>query len=58
MIGRLGGAIEHDERVAQLQIPDRLPMRLEIHRRPGEACPRGRAAPNALASSPSGAYRP
>jgi formamidopyrimidine-DNA glycosylase len=41
MIERLRGAIEDDERVVWLPIPDRLPMRVEIDRRPGE---RARAA--------------
>jgi formamidopyrimidine-DNA glycosylase len=40
LIERLDGAIEHDERVGQLPIPDKLPMPLENHRRPSEACPR------------------
>jgi formamidopyrimidine-DNA glycosylase len=39
-IERLGGAIEHYERVVELPIPDKLPMPLEIHRHQGEACPR------------------
>ncbi len=39
-IERLDGAIEHYERVVELPIPDKLPMPLEIHRRPGEPCPR------------------
>jgi formamidopyrimidine-DNA glycosylase len=40
MIDRLGGAIEHYERVVELPIPDKLPMPLEVHRRQGEPCPR------------------
>ena len=40
MIERLGGAIEHYERVIALPIPDKLPMPLEVHRRQGEPCPR------------------
>ena len=39
-IERLGGAIEHYERVVALPIPDKLPMPLEIHRHQGEPCPR------------------
>ncbi|HEV3230206.1 MAG TPA: DNA-formamidopyrimidine glycosylase family protein [Solirubrobacteraceae bacterium] len=38
--GRLGGALEHYERVVSLPIPDKLPMPLEVHRRQGEPCPR------------------
>jgi formamidopyrimidine-DNA glycosylase len=40
MIGRLGGAIDHYERVLALPIPDKLPMPLTVHRRNGEPCPR------------------
>src|SRR5262249_31985496 len=40
MVERLGGAIEHYERVVALPIPDKLPMPLEVHRRHGEPCPR------------------
>ena len=39
-VQRLGGAIEHYERVVELPIPDKLPMPLEVHRRQGESCPR------------------
>jgi formamidopyrimidine-DNA glycosylase len=37
---RLGGALEHYERVVALPIPDKLPMPLEVHRHQGEPCPR------------------
>jgi formamidopyrimidine-DNA glycosylase len=40
IVERLGGAIEHYERVVELPIPDKLPMPLEVHRRQGEPCPR------------------
>jgi formamidopyrimidine-DNA glycosylase len=40
VVERLGGAIEHYERVVELPIPDKLPMPLEVHRRQGEPCPR------------------
>ena len=40
IIERLGGAIDHYERVVELPIPDKLPMPLEVHRRHGEPCPR------------------
>jgi formamidopyrimidine-DNA glycosylase len=40
VLERLGGAIEHYERVVELPIPDKLPMPLEVHRRQGEPCPR------------------
>jgi formamidopyrimidine-DNA glycosylase len=40
VVERLGGAIEHYERVVELPIPDKLPMPLEVHRRQGESCPR------------------
>ena len=39
-IERLGGALEHYERVVALPIPDKLPLPLQVHRRAGEACPR------------------
>ncbi|MDQ6915802.1 MAG: DNA-formamidopyrimidine glycosylase, partial [Actinomycetota bacterium] len=39
-VERLGGAIEHYERVVALPIPDKLPMPLEMHRHQGEPCPR------------------
>jgi formamidopyrimidine-DNA glycosylase len=44
MLERLGGAIEHYERVISLPIPDRLPMPLQVHGRQGEPCPRCGAA--------------
>jgi formamidopyrimidine-DNA glycosylase len=37
---RLGGALEHYERVIGDTVPDKLPMPLEVHRRQGEPCPR------------------
>jgi formamidopyrimidine-DNA glycosylase len=37
---RLGGALEHYERVIGDKVPDKLPMPLEVHRRNGEPCPR------------------
>jgi formamidopyrimidine-DNA glycosylase len=40
IVGTLGGAIEHYERVLTLPIPDKLPMPLTVHRRNGEPCPR------------------
>jgi formamidopyrimidine-DNA glycosylase len=40
VVERLGGAIEHYERVVELPIPDKLPMPLEVHRRQGAPCPR------------------
>jgi formamidopyrimidine-DNA glycosylase len=40
VVDRLGGAIEHYERVVELPIPDKLPMPLEVHRRQGQPCPR------------------
>jgi formamidopyrimidine-DNA glycosylase len=40
IIGTLGGAIEHYERVVELPIPDKLPMPLKVHRHEGEPCPR------------------
>ena len=40
VVERLGGAIEHYERVVELPIPDKLPMPLEVHRHQGEPCPR------------------
>jgi len=36
----LDGALEHYERVIELPIPDKLPMRLTVHRHQGEPCPR------------------
>jgi formamidopyrimidine-DNA glycosylase len=40
IVGTLGAAIEHYERVVQLPIPDKLPMPLKVHRHEGEPCPR------------------
>jgi formamidopyrimidine-DNA glycosylase len=37
---RLGGALEHYERVIGDTVPDKLPMPLEVHRHQGEPCPR------------------
>jgi len=37
---RLGGAIAHYEDVVGAEVPDKMPMPLEVHRRAGEACPR------------------
>ena len=36
----LQGAIEHYEEVIGEKVPDKLPMPLQVHRRPGEPCPR------------------
>jgi formamidopyrimidine-DNA glycosylase len=36
----LGAAIEHYEAVLGEQVPDKLPMPLQVHRREGEPCPR------------------
>ncbi len=40
IVGRLGEAIDHYERVIGLPIPDKLPMPLTVHRHNGEPCPR------------------
>jgi len=40
IIERLGGAIDHYERVVAIPIPDKLPLPLQVHRRDGEPCPR------------------
>jgi formamidopyrimidine-DNA glycosylase len=40
MVERLGGALEHYEKVVRLPIPDKLPMPLQVHRHHGEPCPR------------------
>ena len=36
----LGDAIDHYEQVIGEQVPDKLPMPLQVHRREGEPCPR------------------
>jgi formamidopyrimidine-DNA glycosylase len=36
----LGGALAHYEEVIGATVPDKLPMPLQVHRRPGEPCPR------------------
>jgi formamidopyrimidine-DNA glycosylase len=36
----LGDAIEHYEEVVGEQVPDKLPMPLQVHKREGEPCPR------------------
>jgi formamidopyrimidine-DNA glycosylase len=36
----LGGAIEHYEEVVGEEVPNKLPMPLQVHRREGEPCPR------------------
>lgn len=40
ILAKLGGALEHYERVVKLPIPDKLPLPLEVHRHEGEPCPR------------------
>src|SRR4051812_17075975 len=40
ILERLGGAIDHYEKVVALPIPDKLPLPLEVHRHQGEPCPR------------------
>jgi formamidopyrimidine-DNA glycosylase len=40
MVGMLGDAVAHYERVIELPIPDKLPMPLVVHRHQGEPCPR------------------
>ena len=39
-LGVLGAAIDHYEEVVGEQVPDKLPMPLQVHRREGEPCPR------------------
>jgi formamidopyrimidine-DNA glycosylase len=39
-LGVLGGAIDHYEEVVGEQLPDKLPMPLQVHKREGEPCPR------------------
>ncbi len=48
IVGTLGSAIEHYERVIQLPIPDKLPLPLRVHRHEGEPCPRCRATLRAV----------
>ena len=36
----LGGAIDHYEEVIGDEVPDKMPMPLQVHRREGEPCPR------------------
>jgi formamidopyrimidine-DNA glycosylase len=36
----LGGSLDHYERVIGDEVPDKLPMPLQVHRRNGEPCPR------------------
>jgi formamidopyrimidine-DNA glycosylase len=36
----LGDAIEHYERVIRDELPDKLPMPLQVHKREGQPCPR------------------
>jgi formamidopyrimidine-DNA glycosylase len=36
----LGDAIEHYEEIVGEQVPDKLPMPLQVHRREGQPCPR------------------
>lgn len=40
MIGRLGAALDHYEKVLGATIPDKLPMPLTVHGRQGQPCPR------------------
>jgi|SRR5271154_952592 len=40
VIETLGAAIAHYEHTIDLPIPDKLPMRLQVHRHQGEPCPR------------------
>lgn len=39
-LDRLGGAIDHYERMVRLPLPDKFPMPLLIHGKAGEPCPR------------------
>ena len=48
VVGTLGAAIEHYERVVALPIPDKLPMPLRVHRHEGEPCPRCQATLHAV----------
>ena len=40
ILGKLGGALDHYERVVTMPIPDKLPLPLEVHRHEGQPCPR------------------
>jgi formamidopyrimidine-DNA glycosylase len=48
IVGTLGAAIKHYERIIQLPIPDKLPMPLRVHRHEGEPCPRCHATLHAV----------
>ncbi len=48
IVGTLGAAIEHYERVVALPIPDKLPMPLKVHRHEGQPCPRCQATLRAV----------
>jgi formamidopyrimidine-DNA glycosylase len=48
VVGTLGAAIEHYERVVALPIPDKLPMPLRVHRHEGQPCPRCQATLRAV----------
>jgi formamidopyrimidine-DNA glycosylase len=48
VVGTLGAAIEHYERVVALPIPDKLPMPLKVHRHEGQPCPRCQATLRAV----------
>jgi formamidopyrimidine-DNA glycosylase len=39
ILAKLGGALEHYERVVTLPIPDKMPLPLEVHRHEGKPCP-------------------
>lgn len=39
-LARLGAAIDHYEEVIGLDVPNKLPMPLRVHKREGEPCPR------------------
>ncbi len=36
----LGNVVKHYEAVVEEQVPDKMPMPLQVHRREGEPCPR------------------
>jgi formamidopyrimidine-DNA glycosylase len=40
IVVKLGGALDHYERVVKLPIGDKLPLPLEVHRHQGKPCPR------------------